>query len=524
MTDQIGDTAEGLPAVSDLLADARARFHAAEYARSCEFAEAALEEIRISGRRETLEEAEALTWFGAALTQRSQYQDALVHLKQAVDRFARLGRPELASRALNYVAVVHEELGDVGKAFEIYEQALEASVKAGATEMQARILANIGEALVNQREYERALGVLAESAVILEPLAEHRSLYGWCLLAIARIYVDSGDHPTAFEFFKKALEAAVQGDSLRVMTEIHTALGSLYVQTDQIGEALIHLEQALELAKEMGIRREIYRARLELARAHEKRGDFEKALHHFKEYERERAAVLEAVAKERIDSLTAEIELAKVRHEQEVDHLRNVELARLNEELLAALDEVEKVNRSLERANEKLETQSEELQRLSVHDSLTGVHNRRYLDQQLENEFARAIRYGHALSVAMVDADDFKRVNDLFSHAVGDQTLRTLAWLIKEVTRRSDILARYGGEEFVVVFPQATLEEAVSACEKVRRAVEEFPWSEIAPGLAVTVSIGTASHATLDRPEELLEAADKKLYEAKRSGKNRVCH
>jgi diguanylate cyclase (GGDEF)-like protein len=524
MSDETEHTGGALPAFSDLLEEAQSRFHAAEYTRSRELAEAALEEVRISGRRETLDEAEALTWFGASLTQLSQYQDALVQLKEAVDCYARLGHPELASRALNYVAVVHEELGETDRAFEIYQQALEAANRAGATEMQARILANVGEAFVNLKEYERALGVLAESAVILEPLEEHRSLYGWCLLGIARIYVDSGDHPTAFEFFQQALAAAVEGDSLRVMTEIHTALGALYVETSQIDEALIHLEQALELAKEMGIRREIYRARLELAKAHEKRGDFESALHHFKEYDRERAAVLEAVAKERIESLTAEVELGKVRHQQEVDHLRNVELAKLNEDLLEALGEIETVNRELEHANEQLDSQKVELERLSVHDSLTGVHNRRYLDDHLEKEFVRALRYGHALSLAMIDADDFKRVNDNFSHAVGDQVLKQLAWLIGEITRRSDILARYGGEEFVVVFPVANLEESLVACEKVRSAVEQFHWTEIAPALSVTVSIGVASHARCDSVSELLAAADQKLYEAKRTGKNKVCY
>lgn len=522
MSDEV-ETTQNTPAVSKLLEEAQSRFHAAEYARACELAEAALEEIRISGGRETIEEAEALTWFGAALTQRSQYQDALMQLKEAVDCYVRLGHPELASRALNYVAVVHEELGDTDRAMEIYQQALEAAVRAGQTEMQARILANVGEAFVNAKEYERALGVLAESAVLLEPLKEHRSLYGWCLLGIARIYVDSGDHGTAFEFFKQALGAAVEGDSLRVMTEIHTAIGALYVETNQIEEALIHLEQALELAKEMGIRREIYRARLELARAHEKRGDFENALKHFKEYDRERAAVLEAVAKERIESLTAEVELGKVRHQQEVDQLRNVELAKANADLTAALEELEKANRELEAAKERLDIQNEELERLSVTDSLTGVHNRRYLDQQLESEFSRAVRYGHGLSVAIIDTDDFKKVNDNFSHAIGDQALRTLAWLIQEITRKSDILARFGGDEFVVVFPETTLEEAVVACEKVRAAVETFPWSEIAPGLSVTISVGVASHSRFDSGEDLLKAADQKLYEAKEAGRNRVC-
>ena len=204
--------------------------------------------------------------------------------------------------------------------------------------------------------------------------------------------------------------------------------------------------------------------------------------------------------------------------------MRNVELAKVNEDLLGALDELEKVNRELEHANELLDAQKAELERLSVHDSLTGVHNRRYLDTHLEREFVRAVRYGPGLSVAMIDADDFKKVNDNFSHAVGDQVLKQLAWLIGQVTRRSDILARYGGEEFVVIFPVTTIEESLVACEKVRSAVETFEWSEIAPALSVTVSIGVASHARSESAAELLSAADHKPYEAKRPGKKQVCY
>jgi len=523
-TDPVAPTSE----IGELLAEAGRAFHAAEYRHAESVGARALEAIQASGG-DGMAEADALTWIGAALTQQSRYQEALAKLKDAESKYREIARPELASRALNYLAVVHEELGDVDKAFEIYGRAEDAARDAGNVEMLARVLANVGEAHLNLRHWEDALAALGRSATLVAPLEEHRSLFGWCLLGIARVYVEIGEHAMAMEAFTKALDAAREGESLRVMAEIHTAFGSLLTDMGDEKEAIVNLRQALALAEEAGVPREIFTAHFALARAYEKFGDYRNALEHFRHYHNERGRVFDELAKEKVESLTAQIDLVKVRHEQEVSHLRNVELARANALLETQQDNLKSAYALLERqkddlkgAYELLEKQKVELDDLSVHDSLTGVNNRRYLDKHLEEEMQRCQRHGHSLSIAMLDADHFKDVNDFFSHRIGDVVLRTMMQIVLHRKRRTDAVARYGGEEFVIVFPETPVQHAARAAEEYRVAIENHDWNEVAPGLHVTVSIGVASNAIANDPQGLLEAADRCLYDAKKLGRNRV--
>ncbi len=173
-------------------------------------------------------------------------------------------------------------------------------------------------------------------------------------------------------------------------------------------------------------------------------------------------------------------------------------------------------------AGTRAEARAEALAELATRDALTGLHNRRYLDEKLAEEFARARRYRHPLTVAICDIDDFKRINDRFSHALGDQTLRRLARLIRGELRENDVVARYGGEEFVILFPETSKGEAAKACQKLCEAVAAFDWGALQPGLGVTLSIGLADDLSLVDHEKLLHLADTRLYEAKFGGKNRV--
>jgi len=143
------------------------------------------------------------------------------------------------------------------------------------------------------------------------------------------------------------------------------------------------------------------------------------------------------------------------------------------------------------------------------------------LEENLGREFAASKRYNFPLSIAIVDIDHFKQINDRFSHQVGDDVLRLVAQMLDSNCRGVDFAARYGGEEFALVFPQTDLRGALVACERLRQRVESYDWSTIHPQLKVTVSIGISSDPTLPDHEKLL-AADEQLYAAKRAGRNRV--
>lgn len=160
--------------------------------------------------------------------------------------------------------------------------------------------------------------------------------------------------------------------------------------------------------------------------------------------------------------------------------------------------------------------------KLSREDPLTGLANRREFDARLAVEYERSARHEHPLSLAMLDLDHFKEVNDRHGHALGDEVLRRIAAILARESRAADIPARYGGEEFVLALPDTGLLEARTLCERIRRAIEGHDWGALAPGLAVTVSIGVAMRNPEESAHEAIEAADQCLYEAKKAGRNRV--
>lgn len=157
-------------------------------------------------------------------------------------------------------------------------------------------------------------------------------------------------------------------------------------------------------------------------------------------------------------------------------------------------------------------------------DALTGLHNRRWLDEVLPRQVRRAAMQGESLSVLMLDIDHFKRFNDEWGHAAGDFVLFGVSQLMRERLRPTDLLARYGGEELTAVLPKTDLPGARIAAERVRRAIAITPF-EMQDGTVlpnVTISIGVADTAGVRSAAEMLAAADEALYRAKRGGRNRV--
>jgi diguanylate cyclase (GGDEF)-like protein len=165
----------------------------------------------------------------------------------------------------------------------------------------------------------------------------------------------------------------------------------------------------------------------------------------------------------------------------------------------------------------------DEIYRMMIFDGLTRVHNRRYFDEFLSREMSRARRYQRPLSLALLDVDHFKRVNDEHGHLAGDEVLRQIAARVQPLMRHEQLLARYGGEEFALVIPEVHGPNAWLFCERICRAVAQQPFTAGASAeLPVTVSIGAADFHTGMTAEAFLQAADEALYRAKQDGRNRV--
>lgn len=172
-----------------------------------------------------------------------------------------------------------------------------------------------------------------------------------------------------------------------------------------------------------------------------------------------------------------------------------------------------------DRSKKAIFINQQELQRLAVTDELTGIFNRNQLNKTLADEIARSLRYNSSFGFIIIDIDYFKSINDTFGHHEGDKTLREVAQLIASLIRSTDTLVRWGGEEFVVIAVGVNQEKLLHICESLNRKIENHNFSPIKK---VTVSIGATLFHADDEQSDLLTRADKALYKAKKSGRNRV--
>ena len=175
-------------------------------------------------------------------------------------------------------------------------------------------------------------------------------------------------------------------------------------------------------------------------------------------------------------------------------------------------------------ADESQELLLRQLYEASVTDALTGANNREHFDSQLRMELSYSRRHNTDLALLLFDVDHFKRVNDTYGHPIGDEVLIEIARAVRRLVRNEDVFARYGGEEFALILRGIDIAGARSAGERLRSQVEKLTVASDRGPVQVTISVGCASFSTTPEPstEALVQTADRRLYAAKNSGRNRV--
>lgn len=441
-----------------------------------------------------LQQAFALHRIGWIYDNFGLYQEALESFLAELATFDELdvedGRKALA---LNGVGISYSHLQDFGKAMTYLESALAIARQHSDLRAQALTLSHLGLVVEERREYARALEYYRQSFALYETLGDSR--------ALARLHINIGkvqhrlnELDAALKAFNEALEHTERKPSASLAIEAHLNLSYLYYQRLEPAAALEHLYAARALTDEDAAPADAFRVHRALAEAFKLQGEFRRALAHFETYHALKERVQREAELRKSRGLLLQFDAENLQHEREMYRIKHVELARAYSQLEA----------------------------LSVRDPLTNLHNRRYLNQQLSRELTRAQRYRRPLSLMLADIDDFKLVNDRFSHAVGDEVLRAVAEILYQRTRAADICVRLGGEEMVVLFPETGLKDALTICEDILAAIADYDWQSVAPELQVTLSIGLAEMEDGDSPDSLLDRADKRMYEAKAAGKNRV--
>ena len=478
-------------------------------------------------------EAQALYCLGRNLFSIADYPAVFETQNDALALFRGIGDGEGEARVLNLLGITHRQLSDYGRALEMYDQALRGFRAADDRKWQAKVISNIGNVEIQLGNHSAALELFDQALELrreigddegagfdlnnaafghIQKALQHRSagdamsaqaetetalklldralgiarqfgckrLEAFCLQTMGEAYQAMSRPEVALGMADQFLALARESNDKWIEAYGLACIGELKTQLEARAEGLVLLKTALASFEQLGSRDECARVLRILSTAHEGAGNLTEAL-------------------------------ACLRRAGDIEQRLKSEDTERRARALAA-------RRRLDQAS--LET--DRYKRLAMEDSLTGLANRRSLDDRLATMMREAHTRGSVLTLALADVDHFKGINDRFSHAVGDEVLRCVGEILRAHCRAGDLAGRFGGEEFMLVFRGLDMRSAADICERIRQAAESWDWQSIHPQLRVTLSIGLATSTSFRDPQGLLDAADHWLYEAKHHGRNQV--
>jgi diguanylate cyclase (GGDEF)-like protein len=446
-------------------------------------------------------------------------EDRFETLRRLAISAADNGRFDVALDAAQHAHALALELGDVAHL-------------ALATNALGCFFERIGDPWRAERLMLEGLALAREGS---DPRAVFISLNNLCATLIGAYYLQrdaqpDGDAPAllsrAEPHARQALaQARGDGDGLRLTVAMGN-LGEVLVLQGHGAEARPLLQEALAIADRQGFAAQVLRIRSTVGELQLLQG---RPLEAWSEWQSALAACRGQ------DPFATEIRLhhglwrcarALGRSEQALDHLETyLQLERLRSlrqlhgqsALFVTRVEAEQVRRQAERERARAVLAEHDSRR----DALTRLGNRRDVEQRAPQLLEQARRSGRPATVAMIDVDHFKRINDRHGHAVGDAVLATLGSMLRQNTRDDDLVARIGGEEFLLLLADADQARAIDIAERLCRQVARHDWGAVAPGLQTSLSIGLAAGPPLDL-QDMTRRADRALYQAKQQGRNRV--
>lgn len=308
-------------------------------------------------------------------------------------------------------------------------------------------------------------------------------------------------HEQADVALSQALALGVTLNEPYLQAEAMRERGALLADTDRLPEATACLEDAVALARRLGTQEMLAEACAALSSVLERNGDLAGALALYKEFHAVRESELAGSRRHAANAMQLWLDFQ--------DASRRATQYRAQAESLAA-------------DHAALTKEAKALTEASQHDPLTGLLNRRGLDAQIGALVAASEINDVPLTIALIDVDLFKRINDNFSHAVGDAVLRRVATFIRSHCRQHDLPVRYGGDEFLLVLADVDLARGTQVLERLKVACDASPWQAEAPGLRVTLSIGVATRPRGGTIAGTIAATDRALYKAKAGGRDRI--
>ncbi len=407
----------------------------------------------------------------------------------------------LEADALNNLGLAYKRSGNFELAITVYTESLARFRAAGEQLHAGKVLTNIALAYAAQGHYDRALFYAGE----YERLGiDNPRINGYVSLVRGQVYAGTKDFDQALRYLHQAARYASEHTEHEQLSIVALqTIGQVYIERQEPDLAIAYLQQALTIADEIQSNLYVFRFHELLSQIYESQGDLDRALMHYKQFHAVKEKVFNDNNTRRRQWLEIQHQTEIARHEAEIYHLRNIELE--------------------QEITERKRLQ-EELHQQATTDELTKVFNRRHFLSLAHRELKRALRLNHPVSVALIDLDHFKKINDTYGHAAGDQALRELTKIHQENTRAIDVFARFGGDEFALLLPETDGATAQQVVERVRLALLAQPLNLSGTRVTITISAGIASlEGESDLLDTLIARADQALYRAKEAGRNGVC-
>lgn len=453
-------------------------------------------------------QAELLRWLTLGACELGEFELAMSTAIRGADQAQATGQPGEIAVALNAMAACFERMGDPWQAERLMLEALTHAEADGGAYPQITTLNNLAAITIG------AYYLLRDDVDPDEAGAALARAAGYARRALSLFQAEGRADP----FFQIFLEGN---------------LGEALLHQGQTETALPMLNRSLAEAEARGHVAQSWRIRCTLAEGHLRQGQPAEARELLQQLLGEAADDVPGATRIRLHQTLYRAcrQLGRtdeaLAHHDQGDRLQRHRMAqqlRAQSRLLVTRTETEHTRLQADRARQEAQAERARAVQMALQasqDALTGLGNRRHLDEQLPGLLAQAASQARDLVLGLIDLDHFKQVNDRHGHRVGDQVLVQMAQILRENTRADDVLARIGGEEFLVVLPDAGLATAIEVFERLREGVARHDWTTLAPGLAVTVSIGLAQTPPCDA-SLLFDQADRALYRAKQAGRNRV--
>jgi diguanylate cyclase (GGDEF)-like protein len=325
----------------------------------------------------------------------------------------------------------------------------------------------------------------------------------YALFVLGQIYIGKKEVDRALGYLSQAVQFAYEHAEHNQVAQLALqAIGQAHIERHELDQAILYLKQGLAISQGIQSNLVVYRLHEMLSQVYEAQENLAQALFHHKQFHDIKEKVFNDKNTSRRQALEIQHQTEIARRAAEINHLRNVELE----------------NEIAER--KRLE---QELELLATTDELTRIPNRRHFLAIAQIELKRAQRFHRALSLALLDLDHFKQINDTFGHAAGDQALTAFAQLCPQHIRGIDLFARFGGDEFALLLPETDETQSALIIERMRQVLLAQPIQLGAQAVRMTLSIGiaalTRNDATIDA---LLARADQALYCAKQGGRNQI--